>query len=1651
MALPRTEQWDVVDWSEGRLTDPLLGLMSQVGSLATAQRPGMLSVGSDGLTSWVQLVSNDGLPSDCVLNVAVPRRFTVEFTGVFSPPTLDDANPSLVLAVGAQDRGGRAGLVFLGAGSQTAWLQVPPSGASVRLGQDESSSASAAIARGEPVTFRMVVNGDTGVMTFYATPRSVLLAGGQHVLRAMVPAPVAPAGVVPASNLMDYFSAYACGTSDNPSSIRLYDVRVSGQLLEPVRPPRAVVRYEALGGIGERVVLDGSQSSDAGRRQLTYQWRLISQPAGSSVAFTGAQRATAALWPLVYTAIRGGFSGNGAVVRITEGSAFSVEVVPDTGLVPVVLVTVAVLNGLTTTCAKDVVAALGDRLSLKYNAAAAKIVAAAIAQGASGNAVVETSSPDLVLSGGADASEVVASFVPSVVGEYEVGLVVSNGSLSSAEEVAAIRVEDARLVTGYTPDASYLWTYLSDFWGLVQGKEPIETFWSAFIQKTAGALLDVVQAMDERSISSFPAHKIQRWKALQVREALPGSTILDAPTSAASVLPYDNTGEQVATGVDVGFLTDRFWANGNAFSVGDLVSILGAVYRVVDVVQTETPEGDQDLLCTVDRAGIPVFELLDDGNLSGRGSPDLEREMALLGGVNATTSVLRTAYGSFGESRDVPAEQLYVWLQGVGVPGRARLVSSWAQDELRLALLADEISCVPAHNFTTGMKLISRLPGTAGNGWWVVFRSGSQLKITRRGQEKVFDVEFAPGDTAADLADALSIPQHRSYDADAARTFLVYPGSVDLALQAGALCLDGFAEAEELGWKLLRRRPVQAVRGLTVAFGSYDDRGVFARASHGLSVFEGDRVEFADGNVGAVATVIGVGPDSVITCPAMDLETLLPTELSAGAAAAFVLHTTRLQVGADVLSIPVMQHVLDIDNRLVGTSGDPRLHEGTHYRVADGWVSVVADAAADDAYDDPVVHAAGIPQLLPALTVPDRLWAEVVILSNDVTLGSNFGVLVGFPKEAFTQAGLSVSYLSAVRGVMFTLFRGPSLTNIRIGGQIFCNLPFAEKAGTVIEVDPDYDLEHQLWRVQLLCPPNGPDVREDEQSVYTYEYPRRLGVEMNPGTGLPIAVGDDLTEFQPICKGVRVDDYLTSPSWFRGYGPEVQKFHTFRVLVDSEMTSSTTVDLLSLYMKATKPSWQKVVVGVMKTCVDERDLADSRRAHVKIRLHDDRYSCEDESVVGGYTQRFDDVDGGGSTWNASPALPAQQEPRTKIDRAQLFDQSVGSTITLPTALLGPPAVRAALGVNKGRWDHRCDVDQRQKSYCDRRVHYGPASHVDVRVGTYMPVGRMYPGSVYDMQVASGVGVFSDEDARDFSAPGISFPGSLVVPGLTVMLVNDTTGEVVYDVVLEVAPGGVSDTLRLTIAHASVDSWMAVVYKKGATGRVCAVVAGAPGEYTLTDDQVVFAFQGVPMTRVRVGMRVLVDTGSDGPVAVVTALGENTLTVAGTDLPDGETVSYRVLQDSVGPAAVQDALRDYWMPDGTSPVYDSIFRYDCLVAGAPDPSPTMQMLGPPAARSWILDGAPNTDSGYYTWFDWKLLDWPRGADGQPVPGSEPPFILRQAPEVGTNGEATHWQPNAEATAVENVVACTVVGSGNGVQPRWSTLKNPAPVPQGVEGL
>lgn len=221
---------------------------------------------------------------------------------------------------------------------------------------------------------------------------------------------------------------------------------------------------------------------------------------------------------------------------------------------------------------------------------------------------------------------------------------------------------------------------------------------------------------------------------------------------------------------------------------------------------------------------------------------------------------------------------------------------------------------------------------------------------------------------------------------------------------------------------------------------------------------------------------------------------------------------------------------------------------------------------------------------------PKRLWAETTYLDNRPAIEQNFGFPAEFTLDNLADLEGNVDYLSVVRGLWYAYFTGPTLRNLRVGTQILLGLPFAEEAGSIAAIEPDFSPTQGRILVQ--------DTNE-QAIVRSYTYPRVLSLEVNKETGEQYKVGDTVAQFAPLVEGVEVVDYVKNPKWFEGHLNqnsfyEIEKFFRFLVRIDSAAFNLPALLFAASFIKRIKPTYTFPVLvvraRVAETTVDVTDI-----------------------------------------------------------------------------------------------------------------------------------------------------------------------------------------------------------------------------------------------------------------------------------------------------------------------------------------------------------------------------------------------------------------------------------------------------------------------------
>ena len=245
----------------------------------------------------------------------------------------------------------------------------------------------------------------------------------------------------------------------------------------------------------------------------------------------------------------------------------------------------------------------------------------------------------------------------------------------------------------------------------------------------------------------------------------------------------------------------------------------------------------------------------------------------------------------------------------------------------------------------------------------------------------------------------------------------------------------------------------------------------------------------------------------------------------------------------------------------------------------------------------------------PENPAPASLWAHTALYSNDAYIEDNFGVKVGVTRAQLDEYGVSqVSYLSAVRGLMYTWATNRSVLGMRTGCAIMAGLPVAEHRGVITAIEPDYSAS--LGRIIVAS------ISDEGQRLgfeYAYIYgsssedylPEFAGLATNPTTGRAYEEGDIVEQNAILTNGVIVNDWINSPGW-GGTSPvsDLQKYHTWEVLVDAQQVDSRDLALILSFAQQAGPAHTVPSIKLVRFLADTLTFSEELIAETTVYLLD---------------------------------------------------------------------------------------------------------------------------------------------------------------------------------------------------------------------------------------------------------------------------------------------------------------------------------------------------------------------------------------------------------------------------------------------------------------
>jgi hypothetical protein len=851
----------------------------------------------------------------------------------------------------------------------------------------------------------------------------------------------------------------------------------------------------------------------------------------------------------------------------------------------------------------------------------------------------------------------IVSFAPDITGHYKIGLIVNNGKLDSDEVFSEVDVKVILTPQdkGIVPDASFIWNYLSDFWSLVADRRRFEVLWSACIQLVAAETLKLWQYDYNKSIKDIQELFQRRWISYEPpmsldetqtsfilandQAGLNASTLLLDPRTgvAATNQPDYSTnvsvpkaegnflltsyrqaiavgrilqvGRRSFTLARAGALTDsvNYGEEGHSFvAVAGSADFFGSGFTAAQQGMTlrilSGPEqGDYLIVTFVDETAVKIQNL--DGS-----SPTLTENIGLLYTVLPTTTTRNVFFADRAQvptrldkqpwrfSSTLVSTQHDFEAQAVS-PGDVLSVEVRRVDNNMSGTFNVQIVSVDRNRLGFVFNLADLVDGVAAGGLSddTQLQLAESLRVT--GLLVTVNSTFLYTEEAALVRSTInSIAFRRRYFETALTSSSVIDvGAFSVRLipkkivRNSGLPLDPSVVSVPTLQEFIKQPDLATVGRKLV---QVTDEGQFALDHEPYIVFE--NLDYIIDDEAIIAGTCNLtAANDIIEVPFGDL---IDRSVSEG-------DTLNVTVGAFFQPFTVLK-VVDAEKlrvfptpTLTAVSAAFRLLR----RVQGKYLRFIPGAFT---------------KTRPA---PNRLWAEVTFFDNDDVIEDNFGALVGVTREDLRRQNAGTPYRTRIAGLMFALTGGPVVANLQLAAQVLFGLPFTQNAGFIREINPDYRLRDDgsrlLGRIVVQATnrdrtpagitniyfyPQGrhiPDPDNPGQFIAATEDTAGLGI--NPDTGVEFQVGDFVGQFTPLSKGARIDEYLSQPNWVDrlvsqgDVGAQLRKYHSFRLTASADIVRSGDVDLAAKFLRAAKPHYTKLEVGLLRPFEDYIRIEDA--------------------------------------------------------------------------------------------------------------------------------------------------------------------------------------------------------------------------------------------------------------------------------------------------------------------------------------------------------------------------------------------------------------------------------------------------------------------------
>lgn len=474
----------------------------------------------------LEIVSGGAVSSvDAQLNVStpVPADWTLEFTVLFDdlPSDFGDLTNRHIFVMATDSGGVCAGLFISQQG--VAYAGGVHHDGSGDMILDSSFTiipgSSAFVGTGKYITFRVAASLASGNVYVYITDTVDIPTTGQ-VLRAILP-------IITFSYLSfpptDRTLITVRGTALEQAQVHFDNFCLASSVVIPNLAPVADAGEDQAVRFCSIAQLDGSSSFDPEGALLTYLWRLIDAPLGSEFAV----------------------EGNDGFTVVLDGSGFT-----DKFHTPSPTGALALLEAVDPIQIGDVLLMQGTpRTVILTGIDGTGFFLCFATQDIPDSLPVNTPYKVLRQRGISGTTNVKPTFFPDKPGFYKFDLVVNDGALESIRNTTIVNVLESPLPRGCTPNLSFLFNFLGDFWKLVEDRDVIPVFWGAIAQVTATELYTLWQYEYSKSLRDVQRQFVRRWLHYDnlLGEPLPELTVVRAVWGGIESEAMSAAGEAATT------------------------------------------------------------------------------------------------------------------------------------------------------------------------------------------------------------------------------------------------------------------------------------------------------------------------------------------------------------------------------------------------------------------------------------------------------------------------------------------------------------------------------------------------------------------------------------------------------------------------------------------------------------------------------------------------------------------------------------------------------------------------------------------------------------------------------------------------------------------------------------------------------------------------------------------------------------------------------------------------------------------------------------------------------------------------------------------------------------------------------------------------